>query len=38
MGTKPPQIDRQLDVEHSSKVETVELDRRVELNVMSESR
>lgn len=38
LGQKAPQIDRLLDVEHSSKVETVELalhhlNRRVELNI-----
>lgn len=39
LGQKGPQIDRLLDVEHSSKVETVELalhqlQRRVDLNVI----
>ncbi|MCR8998661.1 hypothetical protein [Rahnella perminowiae] len=43
LGQKGPQIDRLLDVEHSSKVETVELalhqlQRRVDLNVMRDDR
>ncbi|KON62802.1 antitoxin HicB [Komagataeibacter europaeus] len=43
LGQKGPQIDRLLDVEHSSKVETVELalhqlHRRVNLNVMHDAR
>lgn len=43
LGQKGPQIDRLLDVEHSSKVETVELalhqlQRRVDLNVMHDAR
>lgn len=43
LGQKGPQIDRLLDVEHSSKVETVELalhqlQRRVEVNVSRSAR
>jgi antitoxin HicB len=42
LGQKAPQIDRLLDVEHSSKVETVELalhqlERRIDLNVMRDN-
>lgn len=43
LGQKGPQIDRLLDVEHSSKVETVELalhqlQRRVDMNIMHDAR